>query len=226
MAGIDFLKEYHHIKKDVPIHYTQVCVDQSRFFPDENRRTALREKMGVAKEDRILVSMGKVVPLKKFDLLIRAMAQVPKEHRVRAWIIGGGDQGYIESLKRLAQEKGCPDVVDFMENVPHEDLPAYFNAEDMGFWNRSTSSIQEAMSCGLPIIVPSCVAGVLPEYGSGQVFGDDLVPDLVYAISRLASDERYAKISAGRSLTTAKKRFDVAAQAKEIIALYDAALNK
>ena len=226
MAGIDFLKEHHTIKPAVPVHYTQVCVDHAIFFPDPEKRKHLRERMGLYPEEKLLISTGKIVPLKRFELLINAFAQVPQDARVQAWIIGGGIPSYIESLKALAKEKGVLDKIRFMPNVPHEELPAYYNAADMGFWNRSTSSIQEAMSCGLAIIVPRYVAGVLPEYDTGQVFGDDTTPDLTYAITRLATDERHARIIAGRCLTVAKKRFDVAAQSKEIIGLYEEALKR
>lgn len=226
MAGIDFIKEHHTIPESVPIHYVQVCVDQSIFKPRPDLRSEFRERLGVSPDEKVLLCTGKVVPLKRFELLIDAMGTVPKEARVRAWIIGGGDQRYIESLKLLAKQKGCQDSVAFMDNVAHTELPGYYNAADMGFWNRSTSSIQEAMSCGIPVIAPRFVAGVLPEYGAGQVFADDTVPDLVYAISRLASDERHARIIAGRCLATAKQRFDIAAQAKEIAGMYEASLRK
>jgi len=220
VAGLEFLKKYHHIRKEVPLLYTQVCVDLARFYPDAKKRKRIRDKMGVGPADKILISTGKVVPLKRFDVFVRAMAKVPASAKVQAWIIGGGDPAYISSLKDLAGKLGCSDRIKFLPNVAHEDLPDYYNAADIGFWNRSTSSIQEAMSCGLPIIVSRYVATVLPEYNNCQVFDTGDHSALAEDITRLATDSRHAKAVGKRCLETAEKRFDVAAQAKELISLY------
>lgn len=220
MAGIRFLKKYHHIDPKIEIRYTPVCVDLSRFYPDIKKRKSLRSKTGLKDHDKVIISTGKIVPLKRFELLIEALSKVPKSANVQAWLIGGCDKKYHQSLSSLAARLGCSDRLKFMDNVPHEEIPTYQNAADIGFWNRSTSSIQEAMSCALPTITSRYVATVLPEYEACELFETNNADSLAQSITRLASDASHSKMISKRCLKMAKKRFDASKQAKELISFY------
>lgn len=231
LPGMEFLRRYHQIKSGIPIKYMPVVVDTSAFHPDPLARKRVRKKMGVDPSEKVLINAGKVVPLKRFEFLIEAMALVPKHHAVQAWIIGGGDAAYIQSLKMLAEKKGCKDCIRFLPNISHFNLPGYFNAADMGFWNRSTSSIQEAMCCGLPVIMSSYAGMILEEYKAGVILGRDPTmrggpKELAAEIATMATDRTYAKSIAARCLKVAKSRLNITVQTKELIGLYEAALKK
>ena len=92
------------------------------------------------------------------DLLIQAYAIFVENHKdidSRLLIAGKGKDR--ESLERLAERCHVADKVDFLGEVPHEELPALYAKFDIAvFLSREESfgvSVVEAMSCGCPVIV-------------------------------------------------------------------------
>jgi glycosyltransferase involved in cell wall biosynthesis len=68
-------------------------------------------------------TVSRLHPLKRVDLLVKAMAKV-KSKDLRAVIAGTGEEE--ESLKRLASELGVSERVDFVGRVSDEDLLTYY----------------------------------------------------------------------------------------------------
>lgn len=65
-----------------------------------------------------ILSVGRLDPIKRVDLLIRALSFC--DRRVRAVIAGKGPEG--EKLKRLAEKLGVADRVDFLGFVPDSEI--------------------------------------------------------------------------------------------------------
>jgi glycosyltransferase involved in cell wall biosynthesis len=68
-------------------------------------------------------SVSRLHPLKRLDLLVKAMAKV-KSRELRAVIAGTGEEE--ETLKRLASELGVADRIDFVGRVDDEELVRYY----------------------------------------------------------------------------------------------------
>jgi 1,2-diacylglycerol 3-alpha-glucosyltransferase len=106
-------------------------------------------------DDTVIVSVGRLAKEKSFDTLLEAAAIVMSDHPdVKLAIIGSGLEE--KSLKKLAQELGIANQVDFVGTVPYEKVPSYLNAADI-FGFASTTETQglvtmEAMAAGLPIV--------------------------------------------------------------------------
>lgn len=72
-----------------------------------------------------ILSVGRLDPNKRIDLLIQALCHCDK--KIRAKIAGKGNE--LENLKQLAHRLGVEDRVDFLGFVPDDDLPdLYANA--------------------------------------------------------------------------------------------------
>lgn len=72
-----------------------------------------------------IFSVGRLVPIKRMDLLIRALQYCDKGIRIK--IAGKGPE--YEPLQKLAQELNVQDRVDLLGFVPDEDIPdLYANA--------------------------------------------------------------------------------------------------
>jgi glycosyltransferase involved in cell wall biosynthesis len=121
-------------------------------------------RLGVNKQIRcemnknrfILVSCSNVIPLKRVDLIVQALAEI-KEYPI-TWVhFGDGPQ--LEEVKALAQEILPPNItVDFKGRVPNQEILTWYAENNPSlFINVSTTegipvSIMEAMSFGIPVI--------------------------------------------------------------------------
>lgn len=141
-------------------------------------------------EQHLIVAVGRLVKLKGFDLLIRAMAQLSVPTRLV--IIGDGEER--SSLERLIASLGLADrvaLLGFQEN-PWK----YMARADLFVLSSLTEGmpnvIGEAMALGLPIVATDCSPGVREYLDDGRA--GLLVPPgdpraLAEGIQRLLLDE-------------------------------------
>ena len=132
-------------------------VPLSRFELDERGREKVDElRDGLP----TVLCVGRLVSYKGVEFLIRALEGI----RARLWIAGTGP--LEESLKRLAQERGLADRIEFLGQVSDEDLVAYYHACDVFVLPSVTSAemfgvVQlEAMACRKPVISTNLSTGV------------------------------------------------------------------
>jgi glycosyltransferase involved in cell wall biosynthesis len=97
-----------------------------------------------------LLAVGRMVPQKRFDLLLRALASI--DHRdARLTILGDGP--LRPSLERLAHELGVADRVDMPGYV--EDVTAWLRRSDMlvlsSDYEGLPAVIVEALACNVPV---------------------------------------------------------------------------
>ena len=78
----------------------------------------------------------------------------------------------------LAKELGVDDRIDFMDAVPHEDVPALIRQAKIAFltsaWEGGSIALMEKMACGLPAIVLSDCPGNIHRVRPGV---DALIAD-------------------------------------------------
>ena len=116
------------------------------------------------KDGVTVLHVGRLSYEKNVDLLLRAFARIAGEcPAARLTIVGDGPDR--AALARLAGELGLGERVRFTGFVPHEQLPALYQAADL-FATASTIETQglvvlEAMACGLPVVGVDALA--LPE---------------------------------------------------------------
>lgn len=142
------------------IHIAPPGVDPMRFRPMDG--SALRRRLG-GEGRRVLLSVGRMIPRKGQDTLIRLLpriaAAVPD---VMYWIAGGGAGGERRRLNAVAAAAGVSERVLFLGEVPDEDLLELYAACDVFVMlNRSTPDgdvegfgivFLEASACGKPVI--------------------------------------------------------------------------
>jgi len=111
------------------IHVAHPGVDSRRFRPDaESPHYASL----CADGERVLLSVGRLIPRKGIDTMIRLLpsvaAVVPE---VVYWIAGGGAKSERQRLERLAASIGVSDRVRFLGEISGEDLPGLYAACDL-----------------------------------------------------------------------------------------------
>jgi len=118
------------------------------------RRTKLRQS-AAPKNEKILLTAARLIPYKRTDQAIRALALVVKEYpRVKLLIAGEGPQR--PELELLARRLGLTDRITFLGNVAHDQMVDYYKISDLflspNIVTTITLTVAEAMISGLPIV--------------------------------------------------------------------------
>ncbi len=179
-------------------------VDVERFRPGIGDGM-VRERHGISPDAPLVVCVGRLVPRKGQDTLIRTMPLVLAElPEARLLLVGKGPYG--DDLRRLAGSTGVSDAVVFAGAVPGDDLPAYFAAGDVFAMpcraRRRGLEVEawgivflEAQACGVPVVVGN--SGGAPESVRDGETGVVVDPEDPEAIARslveLLSDDAHRK---------------------------------
>lgn len=82
------------------------AIDTEHYKLNPDVRDTFRSSECVNDDEIIILAMGRFVAWKGFDLLIKALGQLPDLSKVRFWLVGSGE---LESqLKGLAEKELCP----------------------------------------------------------------------------------------------------------------------
>lgn len=107
-------------------------------------------------EARLLAYVGRLIPLKRVDLLIEALVSLP-EFRLR--VIGDGPER--PRLQELAEARGLASRVEFRGHVPNEGLEAALEGASLLVLPTGENARQaeqfgkaaiEGVACGLPVL--------------------------------------------------------------------------
>ena len=145
-------------------------VDLDLFRPQDSE--AARRALGYS-EERIILFVGRIEPLKGIDILINAAAQLAEESDFYVLIVGGDRRSrrQMSHLQGLASDLGIGERVCFLGAVDHEKLPLYYNAADIcvvpSFYESFGLVALEAMACGTPVVA-SRVGGLTGTVRDGE----------------------------------------------------------
>jgi D-inositol-3-phosphate glycosyltransferase len=145
-------------------------VDLDRFRPGE--QDDARRALGL-KDERIILFVGRIEPLKGLDILISAAALLESDVECSVLIVGGDESSIAEvaELQELAREKGIEQRVAFVGAVDHDMLPLYYNAADLCVVPSHYESFGlvavEAMASGVPVVA-SRVGGLAGTVKDGE----------------------------------------------------------
>jgi sugar transferase (PEP-CTERM/EpsH1 system associated) len=164
-------------------------VDCERFRP--GKRAGARQRWGVAPSTIVIGSVGRLVPGKSYETLLRAARGLPAKTEI--WLIGDGPQRpELEGLARGLLPPGRARFLGHRDDLP-EILPAFDVFVLPSLSEGVSNTLLEAMACGLPPVV-SRVGGnteVVQEDLSGLVFAPGDERELARVLLGLcASSER------------------------------------
>ena len=159
-----------------------------------------------------LCTVSRVLQFKGHDFIAHTIASLPEQIRNQIrWNIGGTGP-YLEELKKLVKELAIEKIVTFHGFVPDEELPYFYNANDVFILctreQEDSTQVEgfglvflEAQACGIPAIgtrtggIPDAVkdkqGGWLIEQDNAQELSDLLYllvknRDLVDQMSHIA----------------------------------------
>jgi glycosyltransferase involved in cell wall biosynthesis len=131
-----------------------------------------RSGLGIGAEEFVVLQLGRLVPRKGIDNVIRGVGCLRRQHAVRARlvIVGGNSDApcaaatpEIARLTDIAREEGVLDQVLFTGRRGRDALPALYCAADVfvttPWYEPFGITPVEAMACGVPV-VGAAVGGV------------------------------------------------------------------
>jgi glycosyltransferase involved in cell wall biosynthesis len=172
-------------------------VDLTLFRPLE--LPAARQDHGFTRP--MLLAVGNLVALKRHNLMIEALAELPGVDLV---IVGDGpERGAIE---RLARERKVTDRVRLLGRLPQNRLPEIYSAADLLLLVSTSEGwpnvLLESMACGTPVIVSDIdgIADIVAAPEAGRILADvtprrlaAAIRDLLSAPPSRAATRRYAE---------------------------------
>lgn len=127
-------------------------IDPAEFTFDRDLRAAARARLGIAADAAVVGGIGPMIPGKRFDRLIRTVAEAPG-----ATLLLVGDGPAQGALKRLAAIEGVADRVVFAGAVSHAremlcamDVLAAPAGHGVGL------VVLEGLAAGLPVLYAAC----------------------------------------------------------------------
>jgi glycosyltransferase involved in cell wall biosynthesis len=141
-----------------------------------------------ASGDRIVLSLGRLHPIKGLDLLIAAWARIEKDHPGwRLQIAGPSEGDYESALRGLAASAGLARIQFLGPRIGPEKAEIFAAASLFALPSRSENfalTVPEALSYCVPVIASKGTPwSALPEKGCGWWVGQD-VEALAAALAR------------------------------------------
>ncbi|MWA13373.1 glycosyltransferase [Streptomyces sp. BA2] len=223
------------------IHVVPNGIDVERFRFDPRARIAARRQLGLPDEAFVVGGVGRLAPGKRFDVLLHALAALPRD--VRVLLVGGGPDE--ARLRVAAAQLGVADRVLFAGERPHmsgegshlsgqgphpseegPDLPALLAAMDVLASPSPEEAfglaVVEGIAAGLPVLYVRCPAV------------EDLPPDAATGAERVTGDpDSFARAllrarSAGprpRLPLEAAHHYSITRSAAQLMHVYEAAAS-
>ncbi len=199
----------------LPPHWHLVPHPRPSFVPGGG--AAIRARFGIGNSP-LLLAVGQLIPMKRFYLLIEAVAQLPVHHQPHLLILG---EGWEEAaLRELAAVRG---LAGRFHVTATDEMAPFLDAADAYVSVSSTESYGmancEALAAGLPSIC-TAVGAVREVVGSGGCLIDESVHGLVEQLTRLldSPDERHAL--ADRARRQVAQWWDAEQVARALEAIY------
>lgn len=170
-------------------------VDLSRYSSVDG--SAFRNELGSGSADLLLTAVGHAVPVKGWDVLVRACGEVASQFpQTRVALVGSiaddGERGYAAEIKKLVQASGLAGRIELVGR--RSDIPACLAGSDVFVLpSRSEGqplALMEAMASGLPCVA-AAVGGVPETIAHGEdglLFERENVGQLAEQLRRVLSD--------------------------------------
>lgn len=216
------------------IHISPLGADVNFFKTNLHERRRIRECMEIEKDEILIVTVGKIEPLRKIEYLFRSASDlIRKGEKIRIILMGTGLTFYMNKLKRLAFNLGISEKVIFYGYVHRTRMPSFYSASDIAVWPSSrTIAMIEAMAMGLPLVIArKWPAGGYPysddvyerglvAYENGLCFEAGSIRELTICLKTLIDNEKTRKNMGKRSRRLAEEHFNWSIIANKYLNLY------
>jgi glycosyltransferase involved in cell wall biosynthesis len=210
-------------------------VDLDFFDASTISRSKFRKEIEVANDVPLVAHLGKFIPAKGQDILIKAipsvLAHFPRAHFV---LMGGAvpdQQSYYEELMALRSQLGLAEhlsILGYRRDVREVIQAADIVVNTSRFEEPFGRTLIEAMALYKPVIGPNHggVPEIIVDGETGLLFAPHNYQHLAFSLSQLLSDTRTMQLmgKAGRERT--ERFFSLTSHANQIQSIYEEEVNR
>lgn len=171
--------------------------------PDSLAINKLRKEYNLGDEDKVLLTVARVLPRKGQDTVIKALPLVLKEFPQLKYLIVGEGR-YKEKFAELARVIGVSENVIFTGGVAHGETINFFDLSDIfimpnRYWNNKIEGLPnaliEASARGKPLIAGDHGGSkeAVNNGTTGLLVNPESVEDVAQAIISILKDEKLAQ---------------------------------
>jgi glycosyltransferase involved in cell wall biosynthesis len=226
-TGYDYLASLAPDRSRVHLSYHGLDLDRFPHAP-----VARPPRDGSSADDPVtIVSVGRAVPKKGYDTLLRALAMLNPTLSFRLVHVGGGEQ--LDNLKALTAELGLAPRVSWRGPLPQTDVLELYRTSDIfalacrqtgdgdrdGLPNVIVEACSQALAC-----VSTNISGIpelLVHEENGLLVPPDEPKALATALARLIRDPALRVRLGAEAEKAVRSRFDHRESIRELTALFD-----
>tara|TARA_B100001123_G_scaffold441537_1_gene582955 strand:- start:7110 stop:8282 length:1173 start_codon:yes stop_codon:yes gene_type:complete len=231
-AGID---EYRDILPDLPDSKMKIIppsfdIQEFQNLPEKGQ---FREKLGIKAEEKLIIFIGRLTPIKGLEFLIEAFKVLAgKRQDCRLAIIGDDSgTGYFDLLKAKVNEFGLSQTVLFTGFLGgREKLAALVDADLLAQTSKREQGPRvpfEAVLCGTSVIVTGHTGSgeAVRNFDAGETITYGNVDEFVFSVETILNDFNGARKRVELARGKISKEMSMEAIVRQYTDLYLAAGN-
>ncbi|MGM9849223.1 MAG: glycosyltransferase family 4 protein [Bacilli bacterium] len=225
----ELFKEKYKVNRNVYVIPTGIEIE--KFYLENNKNLNILEKrnsLGIAKDDFVILFVGRIGTEKNIDLLLDGMNKLVKlSKKIKLLIIGDGpDMGYYKEY--VYKHKLGKNII-FTGKVPWDSISDYYLIADI-FATASVTETQgltviEAMAAGLPVVCinDESFTGTVMNNVDGIIFNN--LEEYIEAITKLYQDRELLK-NLGKKARIDAEKYSSTKFASSVLEVYRTAIKK
>lgn len=210
------------------ISIVDIGIDREKLITSACQAKISREQLNLNSGHFIIGSVGRFVPVRRYDLMLDAFAIVHKKYaHARLILVGVGE--LEQSLRQKVLQLNLSDAVIFIVNEPGYKYYQLFDCFSLTTDKEGPSlALLEAMSFGIPCtrtnidlthpVIEHEINGILSPAGNVQALSNEYM--------RLIENPDFAKKLGEHAIKTVEQRFDITTLAQKYDAMIKNTLNE
>jgi len=215
IAPSNFVKRY--VKQKSGVDVSKMLLDGVNFDLFDKNKVSSDEVYGrhpELEDPSIILYVGRIVPHKNIDMLIKSLRIVKNEIKNAKLVIVGAirDLKYYESLIRLIETEDLQSSVIFTGIVSWEDLPKYYATCDVfatcSQWEGFLRAEAYAMEKPMVAFDVTSHAETIQDGKTGLLVGKNSPEAFASALINMLSDDKLSRVMGRNGYKWAKENLD------------------
>lgn len=170
----------------------------NKLYTDRKKyRNEYREKLGISKDEKVLIYSGRLIDIKNVDSVVKAIGKLNKND-LTFLITGGGE--LEEDLKILSERLGVKTIITGFISNQEELFKHYFAGDSLilpSIYEPWGLIINEAMFTGMPVIVSEicgCSIDLCKNNYNGKIIDPNNIEDISMKIEEVLYSSDISKL--------------------------------